>query len=428
MLKILTHRDFRICILLFFVGALRKYDVTIIARLPVGELLAFASIPFLIHGGLIQRYKRPVMYFVGLFLIWSLGIVLSDLLNEFVFLRFIRGLMKPLFSCLWMLFFIGVLSRRRAPQAFMFYIVGGLFAAVQNWLMPTSFEAEYMATGGYEALAFGIGPAIASLNSVIANLLYGYHPLLAAVSYFMSAVVKVVMGSPRSGIAMQLLVVSFICYLWWRVRILKRPIRLSLGRLIPASMLLGVLCLAIYYTYVFIAGQGWMGELQHAKLLAQQQTIFGTNPLGLLLDGRTAVFGAILAIIDNPLLGYGSWTAWMMTDYYYEAVSLVGTNSGKLRMIMNADYAGIGHSVLFQGWVENGILAATALLVVGWTSLKQFIRLMESNVPYAPYFIALFISFCWSYFFSPFGTGTRFMIGLICAINATDFFGKREWR
>lgn len=354
--------------------------------------------------------------------------MLSDVLNEFVFGRFARGFMKPLFSFLWMVFFIGVLSRRRAPEAFMFYIVGVFFAAVQNWLMPTSFEAEYMAAGGYEALAFGIGPVIATLNSMIANSLYGYHPLLAAACYFISAVVKVAMGSPRSGIAMQLLIISLICYLWWRVRVWKRPLRLTFGRLIPASMFFGVLCLAIYYSYVFAAGNGWMGELQRAKLITQQQTIFGTNPLGLLLDGRTEVFAAILAIIDNPLLGYGSWTGWMMTDYYYEAVSLVGTNSAKLGMIMNADSVGIGHSVIFQSWLENGILAAIALLMVGWTSLKQFFRLMESNVPYSPYFIALFISFCWSYFLSPFGTGTRFAIGLIFALNATDFFGKKEWR
>ena len=426
MLSKITSKDFRICLLMFFVGALRKYDVTIIARLPVGELIAFASIPFLLKGGLIHRYMGPVRYFAGICLIWSLGIVLSDFLNEFMFARFVRGFMKPLFSFLWMLFFIGVLSRRRAAEAFIFYLFGGVLAALQNWVMPTSFEADYMAAGGYEALAFGLGPLITSSNALIANLLYGFHPLLAAASYFTTAVVKVLMGSPRSGMAIQLLIVSMIGYLWWRDRVLRRPIYFTPVKVISASMLLGALCLTIYYGYVYAAGAGWMGELQYQKLIAQQTTIFGTNPVGLLLDGRTEVFGAILAIIDNPLLGYGSWSGHFMGDYYFDAMAMVGTSGAKLDRITEFGAGGIGHSIFFQTWLENGILAAIALMLVAMTGVKQIIRLIESDVRCAPYFIALFVGFTWSFLFSPFGTTSRYTIGLIFALSVTDFFRKKN--
>ena len=52
-----------------------------------------------------------------------------------------------------------------------------------------------------------------------------------------------------------------------------------------------------------------MGEMQREKLLVQSQTTFGNSPIGLVLGGRTAMFGAILAIFDSPWFGHGSWVA-----------------------------------------------------------------------------------------------------------------------
>ena len=87
-----------LCFLVFCVGALIKFDVTLIARVPLGELLAFSSIPFLLSGGGLGRIQHRLAPVLGVLALWSLGIILSDFINGFIFERFVRAFMKPFFS------------------------------------------------------------------------------------------------------------------------------------------------------------------------------------------------------------------------------------------------------------------------------------------------------------------------------------------
>lgn len=409
-----------LCFLVFCVGALSKFDVTILARVPLSELLAFGSIPVLLNGGRLAQISKHLAPVVCVLLIWSLGIILSDVLNEFIFERFIRGLMKPIFCGFWMLFFIGVILRDF--RVLIFYPLGQVLANVQNYLAPRAFTEDYMQSGGYEAIAYGVSPIVVSLCLAFAVGMYRKGRLWAVAAFLANAAALLLIGAPRSSAAIMIINAGIIFYIWWTRSKGKRSFRLTKGRLFTFGTLGMVGALSIYYAYVYAAGQGWLGELQYAKLVDQQNTIFGSSPLGLILGGRTYVFAAILAIIDRPFLGYGSWTGWMMSDYYFEAVSLVGTNAADLQRLTTAGGGGLaGHSILFQGWLENGMLSAIAMCVIAYWMMREFLFLIQRDNRLTPWVVVLATSFAWAFLFSPFGVGARLVIGLFLAFHVLRF-------
>ncbi len=417
--------SFGLCLLVFCVGALSQFDVTLIARVPLGELLAFGAIPFLLNGGRFGKIAHRLMPVIGVLLIWSLGIILSDLFNEFIFLRFIRALMKPFFCGFWMLFFIGVILRDF--RALIFYPLGKVLAGLQNYLAPRSFSEGYMQSGGYETVAYGLMPIATGVCVAFAVLMYRKSRLWGVIAFLANATTLLAIGAPRSAAALSILNAGIIFYIWWTRSKGQRSFRLTKARLCVLGSLGVVGGLSIYYAYVFAAGAGWLGEMQYAKLIDQQDTIFGSSPLGLIMGGRTIVFAAIIGIIDQPLLGHGSWTGWMMSDYYFEAVQMVGTNARDIQRLVDSGGSGMaGHSVLFQGWLENGLLCAIALCVIAYWVVREFLLLIQRDNRITPWVVVLVSSFAWSFFFSPFGVGTRMMIGLFLAFHVLRFHEQNE--
>ena len=411
--------SFGLCMLIFCVGALIKFDVTLLARVPLGELLAFGSIPFLLYGNGYGKIVHRLTPVVWVLLIWTLGIVISDLCNGFIFGRFIRAFMKPLFCGVWMLFFIGVILRDF--RALMFYPLGQVLANVQNYLAPRSYNADYLQGGGYEATAYGLVPLVASVCLAFAILMYRRGRLWSVVSFLALAAILLAIGAPRSSAALSIANAGIIFYIWWTRSDGRRSFHLTKGRLFSLGCLGVIGGLSIYYTYLYAAGAGWLGESQYTKLMDQKNTVFGSSPLGLILGGRTYVFAAILGILDQPVLGHGSWTGVFMSSYYYEAVSLVGTNARELQAITERGFGGAGHSILFQAWLENGILSAISLCVIAYWMAREFLLLVQRDNRITPCVVAITTSFIWAFLFSPFGVGSRIVIGLFLAFHVVRF-------
>ena len=166
---------------------------------------------------------------------------------------------------------------------------------------------------------------------------------------------------------------------------------------------------------------GMLGEYQLSKYESEStRTLFGNSPIGLILSGRTQVFGAILAIIDNPILGYGSWqgVSGSLSDYYIDAVYTVGTNAENLNRMSEYGLLGsVGHSILFTAWLENGIIAATALMILFRRSIKVFLCTYNMEAyfyqPWIYYSLSLLL---WNFFFSPFDFFSRMILGLIACL------------
>ena len=410
----------RISLLVFCVAAGMKYDINFGVRIPVGELLAFASISFLLGSVKWNHYQVPLFSVVAVLGLWFFGVCISDFINGIPLNYFLKGLAKPVWCGLWMLFFIGVLSRDyRALYA---YPIGLTVAGLQNYFFPQAWTTYYVSAGEYEAAAFGLVPLV--LPVLLSVSLYSYHklPLLSAFIYLIGAFLFAYLSVPRSTTAICLLIFLVLLYIWSlklrRVQVRKIPF----VRVFLFGVLFFCLSYLIFEIYVWAASNGWMGEFQRQKLEAQSDTIFGNSLLGLLLDGRTSVFAAILAIIDRPLVGFGSWQANFLSEYYLEAFNMIGTNAAEYQMLgSSGQLPGAGHSIFFGVWVENGLIAALSLAIIGFWMFKELLNVVFRENPFASLFVSMALFFSWSYFFSPFGVESRLVIGLLLALKITEF-------
>jgi len=415
----MNRKLLKMWLLVFCVAAGMKYDINFGVRIPVGELLAFASLPFLLFSVRLERYGSRLFAAVAVLALWVFAVCISDLVNGIPLNFLIKGLAKPIWCGLWMLFFIGVLSiDYRALYA---YPAGLILAGLQNYFFPQAWTEYYVSSGVYEAATFALVPLVMPVITCLSLYVYRKFPLFAAFVFFIGVFVFVYLGVPRSTVALCLLVSLMLGYMWSlkirRIWVQKIPfLQVFLyGLLFFCSSYL------IFEIYVWVAANGWMGEMQQQKLETQSDTIFGNSLLGIILDGRTSVFAAILAIIDNPLVGFGSWQAKTLISYYLDALGLVGTNIAEYQMLSSGGSPGAGHSIFFSAWTESGLLAALSLAIIGYWMLIELLNVVFRDNPFAPLFVSMGLFFFWSYFFSPFGVESRLVIGLFLALRTTKF-------
>ena len=408
-----------ICIVLI-VGASSQYDLTILARVPLSELLAFASLPYLYWGLRTDHIRKHWLPIFILLAVWLIGVTISDVVNGVSFERYVRGAMKPIFCGLWGAFFMAVILRNY--KAVLFYPLGECFAAVQNLIAPQAWTAERIEAGGYQEVAYGYSPVVMSLLLFFGVILYKKNPWWTVLSFLCASSALMLLGSPRSMIAVSLMNAFLIVFIIWNNKKPRLRGTVSWKSIIVIGAFTLLSLSLIYFAYVYAASVGWLGEMQLAKIEGQSNNTFGKSPIGLVLGGRTAVFGAILAIVDRPLIGYGSWSGWMLTEYFYEAIAYVGTDS-KLMDALNQ--SGLppspGHSILFTAWMESGVIVAMVLCVLWGIVLRQLIYTVMFDNRYAPLIISIATLLMWHFFFSPFGTGTRWTIGFFMALHVTRF-------
>ncbi|MGF1448352.1 MAG: hypothetical protein ACFB20_02925 [Opitutales bacterium] len=415
-----------LCVLLFVIGATSYIDIPLVARLPLSEIIAFASLPVLLSGFSMNPYRDRLNKVLVILFIWVCGTVLSDIINRSSMLDAARGLFKPLFCLLWIFFITVILTKEM--RAFIFYGVGLILGAIQNFVAPVSpWVAHYADASEYGAIAFTLAPLGIAIAAGFGTVLYQKSKLVVVALFLVCGMGLFVSGAPRNFAATLLVAGFLVGYIWYTTSNTGRRARLkpSMGKVVSIAVFLAVLGYGLFMAYIFAADRGWLGAEQWAKLQIQSATSLGKTPLGIIMGGRTGVFAAILAILDNPILGYGSWSGVTLGSYLYEAAYIVGADAASLARLASGEVGGAGHSVLFQAWVENGILAAVALSAIGWITVQQVFYILRIDHRLAPLILTIAMMFLWAFLFSPFSTITRFHIGFFLAMYMTDELQRR---
>lgn len=403
----------------FLIGATSSYDLNLLGRVPLSELIAFSSIPFLVKGAIRVSYKSQVKLVLFATLLWLFGIFISDLIASTDLEDFLRAMMKPIFTIAWALFVLGVLARDK--KALLMIPFGEIIATIQNYIAPQSYTASNILSGGYAEVAYGIGPIINSVGVAASLLVYQRSKIYASLCLVVTSLVMGYAGGTRSGMALLLLSALFILYTHFFSFKKKRVSVYSPAKRIFLTISVIVIVAGLFETYIYAANAGWLGEAQQAKLYDQSDNKFGLTPLGLLLGGRAEVFGGILVIIDRPIVGYGSWTAWQMSDYFFDAIQIVGADKRLGDTLRSGVYPGIGHSVLIVAWLENSILAFVAVSILLYSVLKFVSRAVQTDSYLRGYILILAMPLIWSFLASPFSNSVRFQLGFILALFVANY-------
>lgn len=411
--------------LLFIIGATSTIDIALVGRVTLAEIICFLLVPFLWLSSPQYKWNRNLKYSFLLLATLFFGVIVSDFVNQNYFWFSARAFARPLFMLGYMLFFISVLVR--SPLALIYLIYGQVVAAIIKYYVGSEFEdvgAQILES--YAGVVFRVVPLLTSIFIALTVFVYPRSRLLAATVLFAGGISMIVVGSARSTVLIWFISCGVILAILALKNSTSRRISLTKPKLMGIYLFLGAMCMSIYIGYVYSAPKGYLGENQRIKFEEQQNTIFGASPLGMILGGRPQVYGAILGISERPIFGFGSWRHDLTSPYVVEAISNVGTDPRLIDRINRYGIVdGAGHSVLFQTWVENGIVPAIVLLLILAVSIKVIIFFVRFENRLTPFIVFTIISFLWSFFFSPPGISLRFNIGLFLAMYVV-FMDKQK--
>jgi hypothetical protein len=160
----------------------------------------------------------------------------------------------------------------------------------------------------------------------------------------------------------------------------------------------------ILQLYGELALRGYLGEKAESKYIMQSEGRFG-----LIISGRINVVGAMLALADSPIIGYGSW-ADDNNGYFYRAFELLGYDPKEVATDQTLyDNRIPTHSYILEAWVEHGLLAAGFWFFTLWFMVRFIKRVPFMEPTLMLVMCVQFWLFLWNMFFSP--LGVRSVVG-----------------
>lgn len=414
-----------ISILMFLVGALSTFDISLVGRVTIAELVSFACIPFLWFSNEENWTNQNFKTCLGILALMMFGVVLSDLVNHNSFWYSVRAFARHVFALGFFLFFIPILKKE--PLSIIAMIYGQVIGGIIKYSRPSSFEDEMVIfLDTYQGIVFRVMPLITAVLIAVAVYIYPKSRVMTSLLFVAGAFTVLVLGAARSSVLPWIAgAIIFVILALFKSR-KHRRINLTKMRITILTVVLIIGISIVYFGYLYSAPRGLLGEQQLVKFEEQSNNRFGVTPWGLILSGRTPVYGAILGVMDRPVFGFGSWRHDLTSVYVVDAISEVGVDATVLNgMRQGGQMIGAGHSVFFQAWVENGFIVAIGYAFVFLICFRVFIYNLRYENRITPYVVYTFVSFSWAFFFSPPGLGLRFLIGFWMAMYVV-FLDRRR--
>jgi len=161
----------------------------------------------------------------------------------------------------------------------------------------------------------------------------------------------------------------------------------------------------LYSLYVYQVLQGNIGGKHSEEQFSMTSNPY--NPINLLLAGRSEVYVAIIAVIDKPIFGHGSWAPDPGAKYTLLAYKLHGEEDkldNRLDM-SNGKLIIPSHSVIFGIWMTSGIVGFIAFMRIVLLFYKRGFNLLKSSSiqasSYYPIIVFFIVNSAWIFLFSP---------------------------
>lgn len=404
-----------IALWLFVIGSLTSLDVQIVGRVTIAEILAFASLPILFFGRKVIFWNKNFVICFSILTLMFVSTIIADHINGFYLQLTARAVARPVFILGFLIFFVLVFER--APRAVVWFIYGLVIAGIINYFRPSAFESESAQDAStYGGIVFRVEPLVYAVVLAATTWAWIRSRWIAVASVFAAIIVLAALGSSRSSLLIYVMALFLFVTLLVMNPTGRKHFSLSRNRLVGLSLSCAGALILVYLGYITLAPAGMLGEDQRSKFEIQSATTLGTSPLGFVLGGRPQVYGAILGIMDRPILGFGSWRHDLTSVYVLDAFADVGTDPKIIDNIAKTGAVpGAGHSILLQTWVENGLVPATCWIYLAVIMFKVFLFNIKNNTIYTAFLSISFIVFTWSFLFSPPPVFLRYLTGMYMA-------------
>lgn len=364
-----------------------------IGQVYLAEIVLAGLLPFLLllQGHLLRG--RTVFVALALIGLWLAGQVATDVVRETPLYDAARGWANVAVFlvdvCSLYLLLHG--SRRR----FVLFAIGlalGQFLAM--WLAPWEYSEEF-------PWKFGIGQGVTLLAVVVALWRpVSRFPALAVAPLLVTSAYSLTVGY-RSLFAFGVIAIFYAVAQHLLLRLpgvpKARPLFPAVMSVMAGSLLAGLVALQIYD---YAGREGWMDDRSTWVFERQSQ-----GELGILPGGRTAIFAAIPAILDSPIVGYGS----KARDPGYATRALDARLYGYEAAPSSISYEHRipHHSALLGAWVETGVLGIFFWIWLSLLIVVVFAGLFRRREPLSLLIFYLGVAQLWNLMFSVFGGVVR---------------------
>ena len=402
----------------FFLGCLSPFYVNLVGRFHLAEMCA----PIAIWGarGRLRVLKwRPIAGVMLLGIAWLLGQVASDLYRGTPTQNLLRG-WSSIFVFLLLIATLATLlvnNVRRTYLALFGMATGGL-------LLPLIEPSPYFDADPWK---FGYGPPVAVL--LVSWIGWNCRPEAKCARLYFVSVAALGMFSifdHARSLGGFLVLTAIVMWLrQTRVGVKLSRSKVKLAHILALSLVVCVGALFVLRGYEFAAGHDWLGARAEQKYFSDE------GNWGLIIGGRAEVISGVHAVLDSPLIGYGSWARdpgfkfrrylTSLSQYGYRQPSELDEYMTQLDLIPT-------HSTLLQAWVWSGILGAIFCAYILVLMVRTGVYLVSwENELFVPSTLLL-IWRSWDLFFSPFGSDMRFewAISIIIFVNIIHFSGSKR--
>lgn len=380
-------------LLAFIIPALAFVEFHLVGQFYAPDLILLAMLPFVLASNISFLYQRLPRTFLVLGIVWLAGQVVTDLIRSTPFQDYSRGWAMIIvtlanFAVLYVL--LANDSRRIA-----LYTLGFAFGEILTYFLNPGIYAAG------DPWKFGYGFAITLLIVLIASFANARLRNLGAIPLLTLAASLNLYNGFRSLAGECFLTASYL--LLQRIALLRRDRgdQITVAGALFAFGTLALSSLAILQIYEYSISEGMLGYAAEHKY-----EIENSGRYGVLLGGRSEFLVGLVAALDSPVIGHGSWAK----DWRYGA--RLDT------MMSDMDYHVDGpsdswlipaHSHIVGAWVDAGILGAVFWLWILWLPARVLSRLYNTYNELSPLIAFLAILLAWDVMFSPYGAERRFI-------------------
>lgn len=385
-------------------ASLGSLYVNLVGRISGAEILAVATLPFVGYRRL--WHKHRLLGQVLLFLICLLLVqIVSDVINKSLFVNYIRGWSAIFVSIVTIIFLVNNLynSRNNLAYYLFFSALAGLVFNDHSYSI-SKFQDD---TNAFKVILVPLlNPAVLLLG------LYYYrrkNKLIVSSIFFAFGIVCIAMDARSNSIIF--LLAALMLYFKNSYR------RVSTSKIVIFSTFSVIFLYGCYFFYLNMVLNDNFGGINAQTQLAKVTNLY--NPFELLIYGRTDFFVLIMAGLDSPFIGHGSWAPDIGGRYSFLTASIAdSSHTGSSEFIR-------AHSVLMGYFAYGGIFAASLIGLLYFTLWRYAMKLYKTEyfVEYLPIIIVLSIEMLWHLFFSPIGhIRTTFpLIASIIIVEHTRF-------